>query len=153
MPRRNRVRFVSSSIICDYAPCGCVYWIDLTYLREIESVCTAGIVARHVQCPSPKPPIRPTAGASCSSCARLAVEAVPRTDANLRCRAGHQQRRLGPAALALGAGAGRVPAPPSPTRVLRSDELLAGATEVLILHGGDAYRLRLTRKDKLILTK
>jgi hemin uptake protein HemP len=46
-----------------------------------------------------------------------------------------------------------VPAPPSPTRVLRSDELLAGATEVLILHGEDAYRLRLTRKDKLILTK
>lgn len=40
-----------------------------------------------------------------------------------------------------------------PARVLRSHELLAGASELTILHGADAYRLRLTSKDKLILTK
>jgi hemin uptake protein HemP len=34
-----------------------------------------------------------------------------------------------------------------------SDNLLRGAREVIILHGGEAYRLRLTRNDKLILTK
>lgn len=38
-------------------------------------------------------------------------------------------------------------------RMLRSEELLAGAREVTILHGPDAYRLRLTSNDKLILTK
>lgn len=53
-------------------------------------------------------------------------------------------------------GGGAPPRPAArrpPPRVLRSDELLAGGAEVLILHGGDAYRLRLTSKDKLILTK
>lgn len=36
---------------------------------------------------------------------------------------------------------------------LDSDALLRGAREVLIRHGGEVYRLRHTRNDKLILTK
>ena len=36
---------------------------------------------------------------------------------------------------------------------LRSDELLRGQREISILHGGDVYRLRITRNGKLILTK
>ncbi len=43
--------------------------------------------------------------------------------------------------------------PPEPARPLRSEELLQGAREVQILHAGEAYRLRVTSKDKLILTK
>lgn len=35
----------------------------------------------------------------------------------------------------------------------RSDELLAGADEVLIAHGDAVYRLRRTGTGKLILTK
>lgn len=31
--------------------------------------------------------------------------------------------------------------------------LFDGETEVLILHNGEQYRLRITRQDKLILTK
>jgi len=34
-----------------------------------------------------------------------------------------------------------------------SDDLLRGGREVLIRHGGEVYRLRHTRNDKLILTK
>ena len=34
-----------------------------------------------------------------------------------------------------------------------SSDLLRGAKEVLIHHGGETYRLRLTRNDKLILQK
>ena len=34
-----------------------------------------------------------------------------------------------------------------------SGALLRGAREVLIRHGGEVYRLRHTRNDKLILTK
>ncbi|WP_206861520.1 hemin uptake protein HemP [Lysobacter changpingensis] len=37
--------------------------------------------------------------------------------------------------------------------LLDSDELLRGGREVLIRHGGEVYRLRHTRNDKLILTK
>lgn len=37
--------------------------------------------------------------------------------------------------------------------VMDSLQLLQGGREVLILHGGDCYRLRHTRNDKLILTK
>jgi hemin uptake protein HemP len=37
--------------------------------------------------------------------------------------------------------------------VLRSEDVLQGAREVLILHGGETYRLRVTSNDKLILTK
>jgi hemin uptake protein HemP len=38
-------------------------------------------------------------------------------------------------------------------RRLASDELFAGAREVIIDHVGDLYRLRCTSKGKLILTK
>jgi hemin uptake protein HemP len=38
-------------------------------------------------------------------------------------------------------------------RTLDSSELFDGQTEVLILHNGEQYRLRITRQDKLILTK
>jgi hemin uptake protein HemP len=38
-------------------------------------------------------------------------------------------------------------------RVISSSELLMGNNEVLIDHHGAQYRLRLTRQDKLILTK
>lgn len=36
---------------------------------------------------------------------------------------------------------------------LSSEKLLRGRREVLIRHGADQYRLRLTRMNKLILTK
>ncbi|ODV19651.1 MAG: hemin transporter HemP [Rhodanobacter sp. SCN 68-63] len=39
------------------------------------------------------------------------------------------------------------------TRTLSSDELLAGGRELVIRHHGGEYVLRLTRNDKLILTK
>lgn len=38
-------------------------------------------------------------------------------------------------------------------RLIRSEELLLGAQEVLIEHEGQTYRLRLTRSGKLILHK
>ena len=38
-------------------------------------------------------------------------------------------------------------------RVLRSDELLQGERELLIVHGSQIYRLLRTRNDKLILQK
>lgn len=38
-------------------------------------------------------------------------------------------------------------------RRVTSDELLAGQNELVILHGGEEYRLRKTSKGKLILTK
>lgn len=41
---------------------------------------------------------------------------------------------------------------PAPRRIDSSD-LFAGATEVLITHQGEDYRLRHTGKGKLILTK
>jgi hemin uptake protein HemP len=37
--------------------------------------------------------------------------------------------------------------------VVRSDELLQGARELLIIHGTQIYRLLRTRNDKLILQK
>ena len=48
-----------------------------------------------------------------------------------------------------------VPSPPraGPARSVRSDDLLAGAREVAILHNDETYRLRLTAAGKLILTK
>ena len=57
---------------------------------------------------------------------------------------------------------GRVPSPQCTTprtppvadaRPLDSGALLRGTREVLIRHGGETYRLRHTRNDKLILTK
>ncbi|HEV7268899.1 MAG TPA: hemin uptake protein HemP [Falsiroseomonas sp.] len=43
-------------------------------------------------------------------------------------------------------------APVSPP-MLSSVELLRGAREVIIVHAGENYRLRLTSRDRLILTK
>lgn len=40
-------------------------------------------------------------------------------------------------------------APPS----VSSSELFAGHSELIIVHARDRYRLRITRNDKLILTK
>ena len=46
-------------------------------------------------------------------------------------------------------------APASPARIARtnSGNLLAGRRELVIEHAGQEYHLRLTRNDKLILTK
>ena len=41
----------------------------------------------------------------------------------------------------------------SPRRVIRSEDLLAGAREVVIVHNGEEYRLQVTRNGKLILIK
>ncbi|MBL1261060.1 MAG: hemin uptake protein HemP [Thiotrichaceae bacterium] len=38
-------------------------------------------------------------------------------------------------------------------RRLTSDELLAGQRQLVIEHHGEEYRLRITSKEKLILTK
>ena len=38
-------------------------------------------------------------------------------------------------------------------RRLSSDELLTGKKELVIEHGGDEYRLRITNNGKLLLTK
>jgi hemin uptake protein HemP len=50
-------------------------------------------------------------------------------------------------------GPARVEAPGSSLRIVRSEELLQGRVEVLIAHGAETYRLRLTRSGKLILQK
>jgi hemin uptake protein HemP len=42
---------------------------------------------------------------------------------------------------------------PAHPLVLLSQDLFQGRREVVIRHGGDDYRLRITRQDKLILTK
>jgi hemin uptake protein HemP len=44
-------------------------------------------------------------------------------------------------------------APPAAAPEVDSRQLLAGRRELLIRHGGEHYRLRHTRNDKLILTK
>jgi hemin uptake protein HemP len=41
----------------------------------------------------------------------------------------------------------------APTIEVDSSRLLQGRREVVIRHGGECYRLRHTRNDKLILTK
>jgi hemin uptake protein HemP len=41
----------------------------------------------------------------------------------------------------------------STTQRIESHRLLAGGRELVIDHAGQEYRLRLTRNDKLILTK
>ncbi|MBA2226355.1 hemin uptake protein HemP [thermophilic bacterium 2918] len=46
----------------------------------------------------------------------------------------------------------RETAPPT-GRVLRSEDILAGQREVQILHEGQTYRLRVTRRGRLILQK
>jgi hemin uptake protein HemP len=45
------------------------------------------------------------------------------------------------------------PRPPGPRARWSSRELFADRREIVILHGGHEYRLRITRADKLILTK
>jgi len=45
------------------------------------------------------------------------------------------------------------PSSPTPQRRIAVAELLAGAQEVILVHGAQEYRLRLTRAGKLILTK
>jgi hemin uptake protein HemP len=39
------------------------------------------------------------------------------------------------------------------TRVVRSEQLFGHGRELIIKHGQEEYRLRITRADKLILTK
>ena len=51
----------------------------------------------------------------------------------------------------------QLPAPtsarvPGPVKI-EGAELFAGQREVLIVHHGEEYRLRITRQEKLILTK
>jgi hemin uptake protein HemP len=40
-----------------------------------------------------------------------------------------------------------------PPRILRAEELFRGDHEIWIEHAGDRYRLRITRRNKLILQK
>lgn len=49
----------------------------------------------------------------------------------------------------------RTPTDEEPKRPPEIDihELLGDAKEVILLHGGERYRLRITANDKLILTK
>ena len=42
-----------------------------------------------------------------------------------------------------------IPAPP----IIKSEDLLKGGQELIITHEGETYRLRITRNNKLILTK
>ena len=51
----------------------------------------------------------------------------------------------------MGVAAGHVGTPE--TLLLDSQVLFAGGSEVMISHGFDRYRLRVTRQNKLILTK
>jgi hemin uptake protein HemP len=44
-------------------------------------------------------------------------------------------------------------APDAAVRRISSQALLAGGRELVIQHQGNEYHLRLTRNDKLILTK
>jgi len=44
------------------------------------------------------------------------------------------------------------PEPPAP-RTLTTVELFSGRREIVIVHGDAEYRLRITRANKLILTK
>ncbi|MFM9960905.1 MAG: hemin uptake protein HemP [Planctomycetaceae bacterium] len=45
------------------------------------------------------------------------------------------------------------PCEKQPLREMTSEELLRGQNEVLIRHGEEIYRLKLTRNQKLILQK
>ena len=51
------------------------------------------------------------------------------------------------------ARAQRAPQPGPGTRRLKVSELLAGEREAILEHDGQDYRLRITAKGKLILTK
>jgi hemin uptake protein HemP len=45
------------------------------------------------------------------------------------------------------------PIPVARPRVIRTEDLFGTKREVIIRHGQEEYRLRITRADKLILTK
>lgn len=45
------------------------------------------------------------------------------------------------------------PQPNEGEKVVLSADILGGRTEIVIDHNGVSYRLRVTRQDKLILTK
>jgi hemin uptake protein HemP len=50
----------------------------------------------------------------------------------------------------------RPPSPPPPDEnvsVIASERLFAGRSEIRVRHRGQEYRLRITRRGKLILTK
>lgn len=47
----------------------------------------------------------------------------------------------------------RTAAPPTALPRIHSQDLLKGTNLILIEHGGDRYYLRMTRNNKLILTK
>lgn len=55
--------------------------------------------------------------------------------------------------ITLAGDAQDAPVPGSGPRVISSEDLLAGAREIIIRHVGEDYRLRLTRAGKLILNK
>jgi hemin uptake protein HemP len=46
-----------------------------------------------------------------------------------------------------------VPPPPPRRPVYRTEDLLGPAGEAVLVHGGEEYRLRITRNGRLILTK
>ncbi len=50
-------------------------------------------------------------------------------------------------------GGGATSASPPAPRAIDIQELLGGARELVIVHKGESYRLRITAKDRLILTK
>lgn len=50
------------------------------------------------------------------------------------------------------AAAGRPP-PPAGAATIAASVLMEGRREIVILHAGQRYRLRITANDKLILTK
>jgi len=43
--------------------------------------------------------------------------------------------------------------PRPPVATVRSEDLFDGSRELIIRHGSEEYRLRITRANKLILTK
>lgn len=45
------------------------------------------------------------------------------------------------------------PEEPTTPRRLNAEDLFAGSKEVLIVHGGEVYTLRITSKGRLLLTK
>jgi hemin uptake protein HemP len=45
------------------------------------------------------------------------------------------------------------PVPAVRARIVRTEELFGAGRELIIRHGQEEYRLRITRADKLILTK
>lgn len=45
------------------------------------------------------------------------------------------------------------PMPPQPRPIYTTAQLFDGANEITIMHRGEVYQLRITRQEKLILTK